>query len=67
MKLLVNQGKRRMYRDLFLVNACQAERGGPKITFRVLFYRVADANFDSHSYMTYQEGYWLTREGMKWF
>lgn len=43
------------------------ERGGPKITFQALFYPVTDANFDSQSYMTYQEGYWLTREAMKWF
>jgi acetyl esterase len=43
------------------------ERGGPKITLQALFYPVTDANFDSESYMAYQEGYWLTREGMKWF
>jgi acetyl esterase len=43
------------------------ERGGPKITLQALFYPVTDANFDSQSYMAYQEGYWLTREGMKWF
>lgn len=27
------------------------ERGGPKIAFQVLFYRVTDANFDSQSYI----------------
>jgi acetyl esterase len=43
------------------------ERGGPKITFQALFYPVTDANFDTQSYNTLQEGYWLTREGMKWF
>ncbi len=43
------------------------ELGGPTITFQALFYPVTDANFDSKSYMVYQEGYWLTREGMKWF
>jgi acetyl esterase len=43
------------------------ERGGPKIAFQALFYPVTDANFDSQSYNTYQEGYWLTREAMKWF
>jgi acetyl esterase len=43
------------------------ERGGPEITFQALFYPVTDANFDSPSYMAYQEGFWLTREGMKWF
>ena len=43
------------------------ERGGPPITFQVLFYPVTDASFDTSSYMRYQEGYWLTREAMKWF
>jgi acetyl esterase len=43
------------------------ERGGPKITFQALFYPVTDADFDTQSYNTLQEGYWLTREGMKWF
>ncbi|MGC1932095.1 MAG: alpha/beta hydrolase [Candidatus Nitrosopolaris sp.] len=43
------------------------ERGGPPIRFQVLFYPVTDANFDTPSYMTYQNGYWLTRDGMKWF
>jgi acetyl esterase len=43
------------------------ERGGPKIAFQALFYPVTDANFDSQSYSAYQDGYWLTREAMKWF
>jgi acetyl esterase len=43
------------------------QRGGPKIDFQVLFYPVTDASFDTPSYMKYQEGYWLTREAMKWF
>ena len=43
------------------------ERGGPHITFQLLFYPVTDANFDTTSYLKYQEGYWLTREAMKWF
>ena len=43
------------------------ERGGPPIRFQVLFYPVTDANFDTPSYMTYQNGYWLTRDAMKWF
>jgi acetyl esterase len=33
----------------------------------VLFYPVTDASFDTSSYMKYQDGYWLTREAMKWF
>jgi acetyl esterase len=43
------------------------ERGGPPIKFQVLFYPVTDANFDTQSYNAFQEGYWLTREAMKWF
>jgi acetyl esterase len=44
------------------------ERGGvPKINYQVLFYPVTDANFDTHSYNAYPDGYFLTREGMKWF
>ncbi len=43
------------------------ERGGPHITFQLLFYPVTDANFDTPSYLKYQEGYWLAREEMEWF
>ena len=43
------------------------ERKGPDIKFQLLLYPVTDANFDTPSYMQYQEGYFLTREAMKWF
>ncbi|HSF00027.1 MAG TPA: alpha/beta hydrolase [Nitrososphaeraceae archaeon] len=43
------------------------ERGVPTITFQLLFYPVTDANFDTPSYLAYQDGYFLTREAMKWF
>jgi acetyl esterase len=43
------------------------ERGGPPIRFQVLFYPVTDANFDTPSYITYQNGYFVTREEMKMF
>jgi acetyl esterase len=43
------------------------ERSGPIITFQLLFYPVTDASFDTDSYLKYQEGYFLTREAMKWF
>jgi acetyl esterase len=43
------------------------QRSGPPIRFQLLFYPVTDANFETPSYMEYQEGYWLTREAMKWF
>jgi acetyl esterase len=42
------------------------ERGGPPIKFQVLFYPVTDASFDTPSYITYQNGYWGTRDLMKW-
>jgi acetyl esterase len=41
------------------------ERRGPNIKFQLLFYPVTNANFDTPSYMEYQDGYFLTREGMK--
>jgi acetyl esterase len=43
------------------------ERRGPSIKFQVLFYPVTNANFDTPSYMKFEQGYWLTREAMKWF
>jgi acetyl esterase len=43
------------------------DRGGVTFAHQVLFYPVTDANFDTGSYDQFEQGYFLTREAMKWF
>jgi acetyl esterase/lipase len=43
------------------------ERGGIDRRAQVLLYPVADAAFDTPSSLQFAEGYYLTRDGMKWF
>ncbi|MGB0092272.1 MAG: alpha/beta hydrolase [Solirubrobacteraceae bacterium] len=43
------------------------QRSGPKLAARVLFYPVTDASFDTDSYHQFADGYFLTRDAMKWF
>jgi acetyl esterase/lipase len=43
------------------------ERDGPDIRFQALFYPVTDAGMDTGSYRQLATGYWLARDGMKWF
>jgi acetyl esterase len=43
------------------------EKGGPMISFQALFYPVTDYNFNTTSYEQFQNGYFLTRDAMKWF
>jgi acetyl esterase len=49
------------------VSMLAKERKEPLIIFQLMFYPVTDANFNTNSYLAYQEGYFLTREAMKWF
>ncbi|MBB1156898.1 alpha/beta hydrolase [Amycolatopsis dendrobii] len=43
------------------------ERGDVQFLQQVLFYPVTDASFDTESYAKFADGYFLSREGMKWF
>jgi len=43
------------------------ERGGPAIRHQLLIYPVTDFNFDTASYRDNAEGYFLTRDMMRWF
>ena len=44
-----------------------AERGDVRFAKLVAFYPVTDAAFDTASYGEFAEGYFLARDGMKWF
>ena len=43
------------------------ERGDVRLLAQVLFYPVTDAGFDTDSYHQFAEGYFLRRDGMRWF
>ena len=42
-------------------------RSGPHIHKQLMFYPVTNAAFDTESYREFAEGYYLYRDGMKWF
>jgi acetyl esterase len=43
------------------------ERGEIDVRAQVLLYPVTDANFETQSYRQFADGYYLTRDGMRWF
>ncbi|MDV5140631.1 alpha/beta hydrolase [Chimaeribacter arupi] len=43
------------------------EQGAPHVRFQLLLWPVTDAAFDSGSYQSYPEGFFLSRNMMKWF
>ncbi|MFF2083990.1 alpha/beta hydrolase [Nocardia sp. NPDC058176] len=43
------------------------DRGGIDLKAQVLLYPVTNADFDTPSYLQFAEGYYLTRDAMKWF
>lgn len=43
------------------------DRGGIDLKAQCLLYPVTDADFDTPSYNQFAEGYYLTRDAMKWF
>ncbi|GCB44793.1 alpha/beta hydrolase [Streptomyces sp. NL15-2K] len=43
------------------------QRKGPRLGAQLLFCPVTDASFDTDSYQQFASGYFLSREGMKWF
>jgi acetyl esterase len=43
------------------------QRGGLDLKAQLLYYPVTDASFETESYEQFAEGYFLSREAMKWF
>ncbi|MEV6701573.1 alpha/beta hydrolase [Streptomyces sp. NPDC051453] len=43
------------------------DRGGVDLKAQCLLYPVTNADFDTPSYHQFAEGYYLTRDGMRWF
>jgi acetyl esterase/lipase len=50
-----------------VVSLMAKNQGGPKLRAQILLWPVTDANFDTGSYHAYPNGYFLTRNMMKWF
>ena len=50
-----------------VVSLMAKRNGSPILVFQGLLWPVTNADFDTPSYLKYQEGYFLTRDMMKWF
>ncbi|MGJ7497759.1 alpha/beta hydrolase [Variovorax sp. RT4R15] len=50
-----------------VVSLMAKDKGEPKIRFQALLWPVTDASFDNASYNQFENGYFLTRNMMKWF
>ena len=54
--------------NMAAVVALKAKAAGtPNLKFQLLLWPVTDANFDNSSYQHYQQGYFLSRNMMRWF
>ena len=42
------------------------DRGGPAISHQILIYPVTDCAFETPSYEEFAEGYWMSRDDMRW-
>ena len=49
-----------------VVTLMAKERGGPRISFQVLFYPLVDYRADNESYRQFANGPWLTAQSMEW-
>jgi len=49
-----------------VVSLMARDRGGPALCHQALLYPVTNYDFDTDSYRENAEGYFLTREGMRW-
>jgi len=49
------------------VSLMARDRGGPRVVYQLLVCPVTNHAFDTASYSDNGEGYWLTKEDMKWF
>ena len=50
-----------------VVSLMAKDKGGPAIKYQVLFWPVTNASFDDGSYNRFENGYFLSKNMMKWF